>query len=113
MSNRNNGPRRYYLAIRHRPSGGLLPNIKGYGFTRTEPTKTEPPRLFVRESSAKQALNYWLQGELYERTDSDSDFGEEITLHCKRRFDRVPADMEIVEVEIVIRTLAEAQLRII
>jgi hypothetical protein len=110
---KNNGVRRYFLAIRHRPSGGLLPNVRGYGFTRTEPSMTEPPRLFVRHSSAKQALNYWLQGELFEKTDSDSDFGDEVTLHCHRRNDRHEADMEIVEVEIVVRTLAEAQLRII
>jgi hypothetical protein len=109
---RNNG-RKYFLAIRHRPSGGLLPNVRGYGFTKTEPSTTDPPRLFVRIASAKQALNYWLQGELTERLDSDSDFGTELTLHLRRRPDRREADMEIVEVEIVVRTLAEAQLRII
>lgn len=105
--------RKYFLAIRHRPSGGLLPNVRGYGFTRTDPSTTEPPRLFVRMASAKQALNYWLQGEHYETTDSDSDFGTSITLNCRRRPDRRAEDMEIVEIEIVVRTLAEAQLRII
>lgn len=105
--------RRYFLAIRHRPSGGLLPNVRGYGFTRVEPSATEPPRLFVRQSSAKQALNYWLEGEYSETLDSDSDFGESITLNCKLRPDRKAAEMEIVEVEVVVRTLAEAQLRAI
>lgn len=108
-----NSGRKYFLAIRHRPSGGLLPNVRGYGFTRTEPSATDPPRLFVRMASAKQALNYWLAGEHYETNDHDSDFGDSITLRCKRRPDRRSADMEIVEVEIVVRTLAEAQLRII
>jgi hypothetical protein len=104
---------RYFLAIRHKPSGGLLPNVRGYGFTRVDPSTSEPPRLFVRMASAKQALNYWLQGEHFEAIDSDSDFGNQITLHCRRRPDRKESEMEIVEVEIVVRTLAQAQLRII
>lgn len=109
----SNGVRRYFLAIRHRPSGGLLPNVRGYGFTKVDPSTTEPPRLFVKPAAAKQALNYWLQGEYSETVDNDSDWGESITLTCRPRHDRKPADMEIVEVEIIVRTLAEAQLRII
>lgn len=102
--------RRYFLAIRHRPSGGLLPNVRGWGFTRTAPSHTEPPRLFVKMGAARQALNHWLAGELFE--DADSDFGDTI-LKCHSRPDRREADMEIVEIEVVVRTLAEAQLRII
>lgn len=105
--------RRYFLAIRHRPSGGLLPNVRGYGFTRADPSVSDPPRLFVKIGAAKQALSYWLQGELTEKSDYDSDFGSELTIHCRKRPDRREADMEIVEVEIIVRTLAEAQLRVI
>jgi len=60
--------------------------------------------------AARQALNHWLAGELFE--DADSDFGDTI-LKCHSRPDRREADMEIVEIEVVVRTLAEAQLRII
>ena len=108
----NSNGRRFFLAIRHRPSGGLLPNVRGYGFTRTEPSLSDPPRLFRSQPAAMQALRYWLAGEHFE-VDSDSDFGGTITLHCKRRPDRRPEDMEMVEIEIVIRTMAEAQLRIL
>ena len=109
----NRQARRYFLAIRHRPSGGLLPNVRGYGFTRTEPSLTDPPRLFAAHGPAQQALNYWLQGEFTEKSDYDTDYGAELTLHCKKRPDRRADQMEIVEVEIVVRTLTEAQLRIL
>jgi hypothetical protein len=109
----NQASRCFYLAIRHRPSGGFLPNVRGYGFTRTEPTLTEPPRLFTKKGPATQALKYWLQGELSEKLDYDSDFATELTLHCKRRPDRNAEDMEIVEIELISRSLTEAQLRIL
>ena len=105
--------RRYFLAIRHRPSGGLLPNVRGYGFTRVEPSITDPPRLFSSKGPAQQALNYWVQGEFTEKPDYDSDFGSQLTLHCRKRPDRRAEEMEIVEVEIVVRTLTEAQLRLL
>jgi hypothetical protein len=104
---------RFFLAIRHKPSGGFLPNIRGYGFTKTEPTLLEPPRLFVRMGSAKQALKYWLEGELTERPDHDADFGDQLIIHCKRRPDRRAEHMEVVEIELIPRTLTEAQLRIL
>ena len=85
-----------------------MPNVRGWGFTRTAPSRTDPPRLFVKIGAARQALNHWLAGELFE--EPDSDFGD-TTLRCHRRPDRRESDMEIVEIEIVVRTLAEAQLR--
>lgn len=109
----NRQARKYFLAIRHRPSGGLLPNVRGYGFTKTEPSLTDAPRLFASKGPAQQALNYWLQGEFTEKSDYDSDFGSQINLHCRKRPDRRAEHMEIVEVEIVVRTLTEAQLRLL
>lgn len=102
--------RRFFLGIRHKPTGGMLPNVRGYGFTKTEPELDEPPRLFVRRSSAAQALNYWLDGEITEAY-VDNDFGGEVTLQVRPKPHRKREDMEIVEIEVIVRSLTEAQLR--
>lgn len=99
-----------FLAIRHKPSGGLLPSVRGYGFTRVEPTKEEPPRLFVRPSSATQALDYWLAGEHEQVSD---DLEDSVRLHVTPRPDRQASQMEIVEIELVVRSLDEAKLRLL
>lgn len=103
-----NAPRRFFLAIRHRPTGGFLPSVKGYGFTRATPTKEEPPRFFTKIGPCKQALNRWLEGELYEGV-FDDDSGT-VDLKLIRRPERKAADMEIVEIEMVVRSLSDAQL---
>lgn len=106
-----NLPRKFFLAIRHKPSGGFLPAVKGYGFTRTKPTLDEPPRLFTKTGPARQALNYWLEGEMYEGA-FDDDKGQ-IEIRCMKQADRRAADMELVEIELIVRSLSEAQLRVL
>src|SRR5258708_4083284 len=106
-----NNPRKFFLAIRHKPSGGFLAAAKGYGFTREEPTLEKPPRLFVKPGAAKQALGYWLQGEMFEGTESEDD--GTINSRCIRKPHRRADDMEVVEIEIVVRSLTDAQLRIL
>lgn len=101
--------RNNFFAIRHKPSGGFLPSVKGYGFTRTGPTLAEPPRLFAKMGPCKQALTYWLEGELFEGT-FDDDLGTQ-NLRLVRKPERKASDMEIVEIEITARTLSEAELR--
>lgn len=101
-------PRRFFLAIRHKPSGGFLPAVKGYGFTRTSPSSTEAPRLFIKHGPCKQALDYWLAGELFEGNLGDDNT---IELRLVRKVERKREDMEIVEIEITARTLSEADLR--
>lgn len=104
-------PRRFFLAIRHKPSGGFLPVVSGYGFTRCEPTLNEPPRLFCKKGPAKQALDRWLEGTLHEGA-----FNEDrgvIDLVLTRVPSRRASEMEIVEIEMVVRNLSEAQLRIL
>lgn len=100
--------RRFFLAIRHRPTGAFLPSVKGYGFTRTAPTHEEAPRLFTKIGPAKQALNYWLDGELFEGNVSDDNT---LALRLVRKPERKAEDMEIVEIEMVVRTLVESNLR--
>jgi len=101
----------HYLAIRHKPSGGFLPSTRGYGFTREEPCCDRPPRLFVRSTSATQALNYWLEGEHYEGGE-DAESGA-LTLKVIPKPHRRREDFEIVEIELVPRSLSEAQLRVL
>lgn len=113
-----NHGRKFFLAIRHKPSGGFLPSVNSYGFTRTEPTKDHPPRLFTKQSAATQALNAWLEGEWFE-TEVDVDnsiFGEETKttrIRVQPVAGRTPAAMEIVEIELVVRSLSEAKLRLL
>lgn len=99
--------RKFFFAIKHKPSGGFLPQMSSYGFTRCEPSLIEPPRLFPKMGPARQALDRWLKGEWYEKFASD----EEISIEVVARPDRRAADMEIVEIELHPRTLTEAQLR--
>lgn len=101
--------RKFFLAIRHKPSGGFLPQMTSYGFTRASPSTTEPPRLFVKPGAATQALNRWLEGEWFE-----GHFDEEANrqdIRIVRRPERKRSEMEIVEIEITTRTLSEADLR--
>lgn len=101
----------FFLAIRHIPSGGFLPAQTSYGFTRTEPTLVDPPRLFTKKGPAKQALARWLEGALYEGNyDEDTN---ETSLKLVPRPHRRAAEMEIVEVELFARTLSDAQLRVL
>lgn len=104
-------PRRFFLAILHKPSGGFLPVVSGYGFTRCEPTREEPPRLFAKKGPCKQALDRWLEGALHEGAYNE-EMGE-VTLVRTKMPHRRAADMEIVEIEMVVRSLSEAQLRML
>jgi len=102
-----------FFAIRHRPTGRFLPALNSYGFTRCEPSATDPPRLFSRQSSASQALNWWLEGEVYEVIQEDLDSpGPErsVSLRTFRRPNRKRDDMEIVCISLSIKTLEQAQL---
>lgn len=101
---------RYFFAIRHKPSGGFLPQMTSYGFTRCTPTLTEPPRLFSKHGPARQALDRWLQGEWTEVGFSEDD---EVKLKVVPKSDRRSEDLEIVEVEITATSLADSKLRLL
>jgi hypothetical protein len=101
-------PRKFFLAIKHKPSGGYLPQMASYGFTRTEPSLDEPPRLFTKPGAARQALDRWLAGAWFEGAEnSDGELSIQVVPQQGRR----AADMEIVELELTARSLTEAQLR--
>lgn len=102
-------PRNLFFAIRHKPSGGFLPQMASYGMTRTEPSLTEPPRLFTTKKGCEQSLRRWLEGEWYEGLFNEETQQQDIKI--VKRPDRRALDMEIVEIELSARTLTEAELR--
>lgn len=96
---------RELFAIRHKPSGGFLPGLPSglrAGYTSTEPTTHDVPRLFIDKGAANRALTWWLKGTIYvnryQSTNPDSwgevceDWKEELIPERKRE------DMEVVPV---------------
>lgn len=85
--------------------------MASYGMTRCEPSLEEPPRLFRTKKGANQSLGRWLQGEWYEGLDNEET--GEMKVRIIPRSNRRAADMEIVEIEILWRTLTQAELRML
>jgi hypothetical protein len=92
--------REFYI-IRHKPSGGFLPQLEGVrgGYTHTEPQTYGVPRLFLDAAGAKRALTWWLKGttSVWRRHDSftleyEEDWSTEEEEHRKAE------DMEVVPV---------------
>ncbi len=94
-----------YFAIRRKSDGLFMPAGRGWGFTKDEPTDQRPPRLFVREVGARQALRNWLAGETsVTTTRSEEFFGPEYDTEWIQvpRPDRIAADMEVVSVSVTV-----------
>lgn len=53
-----------FFIIVNKETGEWIPQPKGGKRSKTavELTKSDPPRLFKRQSDAQNALNYWIQG---------------------------------------------------
>lgn len=94
-------------AIRHRPSGNFMPN-SFRRHTQSEPAPNCIPRMFDTRQGAVSALNRWLEGiwhlSYYRCGEYDSewdyDWGPEPPPTT-----RVKSEMEVVEVEILIRAV--------
>jgi len=92
---------REFYAIRHKPSGGFLPEV-GKGYTSSEPNTVDVPRLFTTKGGAKRALAWWLKGMFWTTKsynygyegfeESDEDWHEQLMP------DRKPEDMEVIPV---------------
>ncbi len=84
--------------IRHKPTGGFLPEPKyskrGRGGALYEPSTTDKPRLFRTERGAKNALTAWLQGKWHWTLTSWED--GEGSLDIKPVPSRLREEMEIV-----------------
>lgn len=94
----------HFFAIRHIPTGRLLPAPRGRngrGGTHVEFGDEGMPRLFEKEQSAKLALRPWLQGKInvFQRFDdsyADETWSVEPTPHRKAE------ECEIVRVELTV-----------
>ena len=93
---------RELFAIQHKPSGGFLPEVhKGYTFS--EPSATDIPRLFATEGGAKRALAWWLKGVTTVRVSAtgfswDGPDDPEEDWDTKAMPERKAEDMEVVPV---------------
>lgn len=100
-----------YFAIRHNPTGRFLPELgKGKGYTHHEPMAQEdaPPRMFTRHSSAANALRFWLKGKMWNSRGQDWEGEYYEDLNIQPQPDRIPEDMEVVEITLNIASLAAA-----
>ena len=99
-----------FYAIKQRSTGAYLPSTddKGRarrrGFTYTEPSLTEPPRLFRRYSSANLALKCWLKGRWF-RNDYQDLQGEYVESININPADRNKDDFDVVAIEIKTKIL--------
>lgn len=90
-----------FFAIRHKPSGGFLPQSdrsRRGGFTHTVPTTYLPPRLFASMGAAKAALTWWLKGEtsVHISRSYEGEYDEDWS--TSPRPDRRTEEMEVVPV---------------
>jgi len=95
-----------YFAVKHLPSGGYLPEVKGWhgrGGSFAVPTdpRSARPRLFHSPHAAKSYLGSWLKGEYHTSRGQDSFSGEyyEDTSIVPKP-DRRREDMEVVPINV-------------
>jgi hypothetical protein len=92
-------------AVRQRSTGYFIPILKrGYkrGGSHSEPSCTEPARLFPSRKSAQAFLGNWLQGIHERKYSQDYDSGyEEDYVDVKPQPHRNKSDTEIVEFDLV------------
>ena len=91
-----------FYVIRHKPTGGLLPErgeVRA-GYTHTEPQEYGVPRLFMSAAGAKRALTWWLKGitSVLKSRDWDGEYDE--TWSTTVEENRKEEDMEIVLVRL-------------
>lgn len=81
-------------AIKHIPSGGYLPpGGKGKdGHAHQDPSSTRAPRLFVKESDARQAMRCYVSGKWVVTFYGEEDLGGPEPKYCGR----VATEYEVV-----------------
>ena len=83
------------FAIKHKPTGGFLPETGG-GYTHSEPCTYLIPRLFTTKKGACCALTWWLKGWTSVAHTRDY-FGEyDETWQTEHILERKAADMEVI-----------------
>ena len=101
-----------WFAIRRKRDGAFLPSVASYGFTRQEPSLSDPPRLFKHQHNATQALQWWCKGEAFEERKETDGFGGEVEIAIRviPKSGRHISDFEIVVVRLAYRTLEQEAL---
>lgn len=108
------------FAIRHKPSGRLMPAVKGRGssslnfhrdgfeqeFARHKLRKE--PRIFCLRIGAQRALAAWLKGEWVQRESRSGLYGEEYDVYTEPP-NEPPEDRKAGEMEIVKFRLSEVR----
>lgn len=92
-----------FYAIRHKPTGFLMPNANGSrgsgsGFTWIEPDEWGTPRLFTTVGDASRAATWWAKGQAYV-------VGENQGVTCQKVNGRDRKDLEIVSVILDIESI--------
>ena len=89
-----------FFAIRHKPSGMLMPLIHRGSTHLHLPWGIRPPRLFTKKRSAVVALSWRLKGVVTPSysTDWESGYTETSGLNIEPRADRKADDMEVVAI---------------
>ena len=107
-------------AIRHKPSGRLMPAVKGRGSTAlnfhrdgfeqefTRHKLRKEPRLIVQRIAAQRALAAWLKGEWVQHTTGGTSYFEDDYDVYSAPPDKPPVDRKAEEMEIVPFLLSEA-----
>lgn len=106
------------FAIRHKPSGRLMPAVKGRGSTslnfHRDGFETDfarhklrkEPRIFALRIGAQRALAAWLKGEWIQETSRSGLYGEEYDVYTvpptHAPEDRKSSEMEVVKLKISI-----------
>lgn len=96
-----------FYAITRKSDGAWLPHLRGSkagrGFTFTEPSLVEPPRLFTSKNAASVALTWWLRGHFYYtevpcRSSYESFYDDDVTVdvEVKPQPDRRREDFKVV-----------------
>jgi hypothetical protein len=90
-----------FWIIRHKPTGGFLPQLEGMrgGYTHTEPQTHGVPRLFLDAAGARRALTWWLKGSTSVWRGQDTFTGEyDEDWHTEVEEHRKAEDREVVPV---------------
>jgi hypothetical protein len=88
-----------FYAIKNKRTGALLPapiGRGGRGGTRVNFGERGMPRIFDSKTAAKNALHWWLRGEVHVSISEDLDE----QWFVKPRADRRPEDVEIVCIQL-------------
>ena len=101
-----------FFALLHVPSGHLMRQHEwSRGYTQQtfplEPRQLRrSPRLFTRESAAKQAANWWVKGETTKRL-IDEEWDNHKRWDTEPRGDRKPGDMVVVKLRLFVVKVIE------